>query len=165
MGLSYPGTEKLCTINVYLPTNNPSVNSHIEYAECLDILDNMISKFRCSHKLVLCGDFNGTLLSPRPYNKHDQLLKDFVKEHNLSFTHTEGHTFFHLSGNSSSQIDYVMSTDNKFLHRHHILNKDCENTSSHVAVSAILLSTVVTAAPVNKKPSKPIKKLLWQRVN
>ena len=53
IGIELSGTEKLCIINVYLPTNNPSVNSHIEYAECLDILDNMISKFRCSHKLVL----------------------------------------------------------------------------------------------------------------
>ena len=31
------GEPKLHIINVYLPTNNTSVNSHIEYAECLDV--------------------------------------------------------------------------------------------------------------------------------
>ena len=59
------GKDKLCIINVYLATNNSSVNSQLEYAECLDILDNMINKYRNRHRIVLCGDFNGTLLTAR----------------------------------------------------------------------------------------------------
>ena len=30
--------EKRCLINIYMPTNNSSVNSYLEYLECLDIL-------------------------------------------------------------------------------------------------------------------------------
>ena len=55
------GTGKSCFINVYLPTNNSAVNSHTDYAECLDILDNIITKYRLTHKIILCGDFNGRL--------------------------------------------------------------------------------------------------------
>ena len=55
IGIELLGTNKMCIINVYLPTNNASVNSYIEYGECLDILDNMISKFRNSHKVYCVG--------------------------------------------------------------------------------------------------------------
>ena len=110
IGIEISGNDKLCLINVYLPTNNNSVNSHVEYAKCLDMLDSMIIKYRNSHKIVLCGDFNGTLLTARPYNKHDQLLQNFIKEHELIFELTTNHTFFHHSGSSSSQIDYITSS-------------------------------------------------------
>ena len=102
------GNDKICIINVYLPTNNSSVNSHIDYAECLDVLDNIISKHRNSHKVTLCGDFNGTLLSARPYNKHDRLLRDFVREHELYYVHTDKYIFFHHAGTGRSQIDYII---------------------------------------------------------
>ena len=52
---------KLCIVNVYLPTNNSATESHHEYAECLDILHNIVSKYRQSHKFIIAGDFNGTL--------------------------------------------------------------------------------------------------------
>ena len=71
IGIELSGTDKICIINVYLPTNNPSLNSHIDYAKCLDVLDRMISKFRNSNKIISCGDLNGTLLRARQYNKHD----------------------------------------------------------------------------------------------
>ena len=36
--VKFSGIDHICIINVYLPTKNSSVNSHIDYAECLDIL-------------------------------------------------------------------------------------------------------------------------------
>ena len=92
------GEPKLCIINVYLPTNNTSVNSHIEYAECLDVLDNIITKYRNSHAVLLCGDMNGTLFAPRPYNKHDELIQNFIKEHSLNTLDSTQHTFFSSFG-------------------------------------------------------------------
>ena len=47
---------------------------------------------------------NGTLLAPRSYNKHDLLIQCFVKEQGLNTLESKQHTFFHHSGNSSSQI-------------------------------------------------------------
>ena len=70
--------QKYCFINTYMPTNKK--DSEFSYRECLDVLHDIISRFESSHKIVLCGDLNGTLMLTRN-NKHDIMLKDFVKEH------------------------------------------------------------------------------------
>ena len=85
---------------------------------------------------------NGTLLAPRPYNKHDQLLQDFVKEQELKNLESLQHTFFHHSGKSSSQIDYFLSTEIDVLSDLEISGNDAKNTSSHVKVSALLLDQI-----------------------
>ena len=59
---------KLCIIIVYLPTNK--LGSEYGYREWIQ-------------RIILCVDLNGSLLSSRN-NKHDIILKDFVKNHCLS---------------------------------------------------------------------------------
>ena len=129
------------------------MNSHVENAECLDISDNLICKYRNSHKIILCGYFNGALLSARPYNKHDQLLQNFVQEQELTFKLINDHTFFQStpnSGSSSSQIlDYTMSTDSQCINMYTVSGKDCENTSSHLEISA---AGVVPCGSHKKRP-------------
>ena len=166
IGIETSGKDKLCIINVYLPTNNSSVNSNVEYTECLHILDNMINKYRNSHKIVLCGDFNGTILTARPYNKHDQLLQNFIKEHELIFEHTTNHTFFHHSGSSSSQIDYITSSIRHYINKYIVSGTDCENTSSHVKISAHIPFQTGNATVTNQTKSiKSMKKLQWEKIN
>ena len=66
------------------------------------------------HPYLLCGDLNGTLL-PTRNNKHDVVLKDFVKEHSLStrsFDCVEP-TFFHFNG--------VVTTGGKHRNYHEIV--------------------------------------------
>lgn len=46
------GDENICITNVYLPTNNSSVNSHLKYTECLDTLRDILLKYRLSHKII-----------------------------------------------------------------------------------------------------------------
>ena len=104
---------KICLINVYLPTNKS--DSEYYYRECLDVLHDIIRRFESTHKILLCGDLNGTLL-PTRNNKHDVILKDFVKEHSLStgsFDCVEP-TFFHFNGVVTSQIDYILTSDPDF---------------------------------------------------
>ena len=92
----------ICLICVYLPTNNSSTHSYIEFGECLDILDNIINKYSRDYTIVLAGDLNATLLEPRTGNKHDTLLQQFVTEQNLQCPKYEAMTFFQHSGLGSS---------------------------------------------------------------
>ena len=69
---------KHCIICTYLPTHNPSVHSIGEYSDCLDILFNIIFKFSDTHKIVIAGDFNATLLASRSYNKQVEQFKKFI---------------------------------------------------------------------------------------
>ncbi|VDI13436.1 Hypothetical predicted protein [Mytilus galloprovincialis] len=64
-----------------MPTRE--TDSQYEYGVCLDIIHSIIEKYQSTHQVVVCGDLNGTLATSRN-NKHDQLLKQFVLEMNLS---------------------------------------------------------------------------------
>ena len=70
--------EKLCIINVYMPTLNLP-KSKTTYQEHLDLLYSILKKYKASHRVILCGDFNATLLPDRN-NPRDKMLKDFVRE-------------------------------------------------------------------------------------
>ena len=67
-----------------------------------------IIMYAVTHKVIVCGDFNGSLSDKRT-NPHDILLKNFVKDHNLyrHSDHGDSPTFIGHTG-SSSQIDYVL---------------------------------------------------------
>ena len=166
IAIEIQGQVKICLINVYMPTNNSSVNSHLEYTECLDILHNMISKFRQTHKMIVCGDFNGTLLDARPYNKHDYLLQAFVNCQGLKWIAKSEHTFFHHAGTSSSQIDYVLSSDLDLLQNYQIGGRDSENSSSHVKVACDLLVPPLDFSNIpQSKTVQSIRKLQWEKID
>ena len=136
------------------------------YSECLDALHDIILKYRLSHKVILCGDFNGTLLEARTYNKHDRLLKSFVNEKNLLFGDLKEHTFKHHSGQSSSQIDYIISTHQNVIQKYRIGGRDSENSSSHVKVSCYLTISVSDNSDLpRKQSSQSVRKLQWDRIN
>ena len=123
----------LYIVNVYLPTNKNA--SEYRYRECLDVLHDIIRRYEPTHKILLCGDLNGTLL-PTRNNKHDVILKDFVQDHFLStgFHFSGEPTFFHFNGVVTSQIDHILSNDSHLYISYSILQKDPRNVSSHVPV-------------------------------
>ena len=150
-----------------MPTNNSSTKSHLEYSECIDILHEIVVKYSLSHKVVICGDFNGTLLEPRPYNRHDRLLQTFMKDHNISHSTSDMNTFFHHSGAGSSQIDNITSSEKNLIHSYRIGSKEPENTSSHVIVHGYLSTPQPEGGPVKIKSLQKVlenfigPRLMW----
>ena len=63
MAIQLDAEIKICIINVYLPTNKS--DSEYKYRECLDVLHDIIRRYELTHKILLCGDLNGTLLPNR----------------------------------------------------------------------------------------------------
>ena len=157
--------HNICIVCVYMPVNN-SGNSHTEYMECLDILSTMLSKYSCTHKIILAGDFNGTLLKPRNYNKHDKLLQAFIRENKLHSNIIQQPTFYHHSGKSTSQIDYIIHNVQKdFLFEYKIGTRTDSNTSSHVPVSAKF--AINTRMESNKTVQNKIRKQkpIWEKID
>jgi len=142
-----------------MPTNNPSVNSSIEYAECLDIIQHMVMTYKETHEIIIIGDLNGTLNTPRNYNRHDVLLQSFVHELGIHVEHSEKQTFFHHSGASTSQIDYILSLNDKTLNDYRVNDQSAENLSSHVPVSATLNTNIVSNKKTWEKYLKEYKKM------
>ena len=64
---------------------------------------------RIADRLIVCGDFNATLL-PERNNPHDIMFKKFVQENDLVNTVlVPSHTFFSHTGKASSQLDYIFT--------------------------------------------------------
>ena len=110
--------QKFCFINAYMPTNK--TDSEYNYCECLDVLHDIIYRFESTHKIVFCGDLNGTLM-PTRNNKHNIMLKDFVKDHALAIDNFKSlePTFYHFNGTVTSQIDYILSNNDKIIQCYH----------------------------------------------
>ncbi|CAC5367580.1 unnamed protein product [Mytilus coruscus] len=119
-----------------MPTNN-SGDSYLEYTECHDVISSILSTYSATHRIIIAGDFNGTLKPPRNYNKHDRLLQAFVQEMNIKQCCTDKSTFFHHSRLSCSQIDYILDNNaSTFISNYKTHDRCSTNTSSHVPVSA-----------------------------
>ncbi|CAC5409957.1 unnamed protein product [Mytilus coruscus] len=156
IGIVINSNPKICVICcVYLPTNNTSVHLIVDYNECLDILDHIINKYSATYKIVIAGDFNGTLLDPRVSNKHDVSIQAFVRDHKLLVPLSKKPTFIHHSGASSSQIDYIFSTHEDVILDYFIPEKHATNLSSHNIVTAVVDTNI--ASKLKNKVISPLK--------
>ena len=75
-GIEIKSPMNICLICVYMPTNN-SGDSYLEYMECLDIVNSLLSTYSATHRIIIAGDFN------RAYNKHNKLLQAFFSRNEI----------------------------------------------------------------------------------
>ncbi|MES9881858.1 MAG: reverse transcriptase family protein [Sedimenticola sp.] len=156
----------ICIINTYMPTLNLPT-SRCTYMEHLDILHDIISRFSQSHKIILCGDLNGTLLPSRA-NAHDILLRDFVQEHHLINKNSQGtKQTYYGHGGGHSQIDYILTTEESVLNNTMIADQHPTHLSTHVYVSSTLVARIkdLTVRPVKQTSSKPIQRYVWDKID
>ncbi|XP_071145324.1 uncharacterized protein [Mytilus edulis] len=164
IGILIKSDPKICLICVYLPTNNASVNSVVEYGECLDILDFIINNYSDTHRIVIAGDLNGTLLKPRAGNKHDVCIHSFVRDHKLIVSAATKHTFMQHSGAGSSQIGYILSSHKDLIQDYIIHEKHATNLSSHTIVSAVINISFASIQRPSQQ-SSAIWKYQWEKMD
>jgi len=144
-----------------------ATGSDIKFREHLDIISFIMEKY--AHLTpILCGDLNATLKKSRN-NNHDKMLKDFIHEMNLVNTtpETDQDTFFHHSGKSSSQIDYILTTDKEIFDSSSMQKQDPINLSTHVPVVGYFHEQLKTGMSKIQKSSKSTAKykIEWDRGN
>lgn len=164
-GIEIKTPRNICIICVYMPTNN-SGDSYLEYTECLDIISSYLSLYSATHRIIIAGYLNGTLLQPRSYNKHDKLLQAFVQELKLKHIQSDKPSFYHHSGISSSQIDYIIyNAENDFIYDYKVHEKCPINTSSHVPVTAKIRIKFNPGSQISKANSVRRYKLQWDKLD
>ena len=119
----------------------------------------MVMTYKETHEIIIIGDLNVTISTTRKYNKHDVLLQSFVHELGIHVKYSEKQTFFHHSGASTSQIDYMLSLNDKTLKDYRVHDQSAENVSSHLPVSATSNTNIVSKKKHGKNSSKSIKKM------
>ena len=89
-----------CHANVYLPSRG-STDDGMRFAECLDMLLEIVVKYRGSHIVVIGGDFNDSLHRGSRLRR-DRIFAEFVAERRLNSDVTSPirDTFFHVSNES-----------------------------------------------------------------
>jgi endonuclease/exonuclease/phosphatase family metal-dependent hydrolase len=110
----------------------------------------MVMTYKETHGIII-GDLNVTLSTTRNYNRHDVLLQSFVHELGIHVKHSENQTFFHHSGASTSQIDYMLSLNDKTLKDYRVHDQSAANVSNRVPVSATLNTNIVSKKKTWKK--------------
>ena len=150
-----------------------------DYDESLDILREIISKYRDTHAILLLGDFNASL-TRNPENQQDRKLREFLKENDMHIQanlHSQDTpTFFHHNGKDNAQIDYIFHIQSYFnlnitnieptkIHPMHPLN-----TSDHTTISSKILlneNMSTTATPqqnkMNTETEKTFQKPRWAK--
>lgn len=153
--------SKVIVINVYMPTLE--TNSYRQYQECLDIISSIMSAHDQTD-FIICGDFNASLVEHRN-NRHDKLLKGFVINHQLkhSMPSLSIPTFIQHSGNGSSQIDYILSTNSALIGQTNIDRNDFSNTSAHTSIRAALnlVLSPINCQSKNSSNQQKLDKVLW----
>ena len=89
----------------------------------------------------------------------------FVHELGIHVEHSEKQTFFHHSGASTSQIDFILSLNDKTLKDYRVHDQSAKNLSSHVPVSATLNTNIESKTKPGKNTSKSIKKCNWKKAD
>lgn len=153
----------LCIINTYMPTFGSSSSEY--YAEHLDILHNIIDNYLATHKIIVCGDFNGSLVGTRT-NSQDKLLKQFVQEHDLKVGPMvkEKCTFYGYGG-SSSQIDYILSPDEYLVYQTEVMDRSAIDLSTHVQIKTTIVICTENDNNTGRTQPTSIRKYHWDRAD
>ncbi|CAF4195750.1 unnamed protein product [Rotaria magnacalcarata] len=115
-------SNEILLLNVYLPFDNKSVESLVQFEIALSVIDTLIGEANNS-SIILMGDFNADLNKGR----FGKLLKSFVIERNLQFADLglplDSFTYLSPGHDTTSWIDHIISSEDM---RHKISNLNIE---------------------------------------
>jgi hypothetical protein len=133
----YP--RDLCLINVYMPCRGS--HTELEFAGTLDTLHELLEKYGASHRMVIMGDFNASLLDHR--GPRDSKFEHWCSAHGISLPpdYPLDATHQHHRGKGESTIDYILAVEDDTVSSVRVITDCPKNTSSHQPVSAQLKIT------------------------
>ena len=154
-----------CLVNVYLPAQGVAENETL-FAECLDELHEIFIKYSPTHTIVFGGDFNASL-HRGDHLRRDVLVQEFVIEHGLQPDpcYPTRDIFFHLSSDSSSQIDYFLVVPSGMRLQSTVTIPEIHhlNLSNHTNLE-IRINTVAPRGQASSEKSSKSKCVLHSRI-
>ncbi|VDI04539.1 Hypothetical predicted protein [Mytilus galloprovincialis] len=156
--------KPLLIIGVYMPCRG-GIDADRDYREITDELSEIILKYKSSCDIVIAGDTNASTARDKP-NSRDKLFLDFIKEHNFYTPNGLGqeNTYFHPSGMSSTQIDYILESTPGLVTNFKVLQRHPLNTSQHDPVAGCInvdLDTYNSEPIISNLPPR----VKWEKIN
>lgn len=152
--LEIEAIPSICIISAYLPCRGNT--SRERFTEVLQEVEELLHKYSSNHAVFICGDLNSSL-TRQPPNDRDSALREFVSKHNLLTQQHGEPTFFHASGDTSAELDYILKNDLaaeisqpvKCMGQHH------NNVSDHVPLFTEIEVKFRTGAPTIRTHPRP----------
>ena len=133
------------------------------FSECLDQLNEIVSKYGNTHDVVLGGDFNEEISQGSP--RRSTLLSEFLSDHCLTTTKTEK-TFLHPNGIDSTTIDYIFYPESIADVISPVRRMDLlENNSDHYPVSCTIRRGLDRAISKSNKSIAISQKVNWKKID
>ena len=163
--------KPLIIIGVYLPCRG-APGSDSQYRAALDTLAELLYKYSPTSNVLIIGDLNASLQREQPTTR-DKMLIEFMRTHSLRVAADTEQlpTYYHPSGKSATQIDYILQNGVDQVKNHKVLERQSLNTSQH---DPITCCTIVTTPIIIHRPSKinPIRHNLqkpraprWEKID
>jgi endonuclease/exonuclease/phosphatase family metal-dependent hydrolase len=160
ISIAQPHSKDIVIISAYLPCRG-NRGAEEDFAENLDAIFEVISKFRPTHEIVICGDFNANLAIQR--NSRDSHALTFIDVNKLYLPVIPNKpTFYHHNDVDTNILDYIVATDPGFVGQYMVHDRDSSCTSSHVPVT-VRLPLLIISRPMPRSEGKPIRKQVWEK--
>ncbi len=136
-----------------------------EYDVTLAGLDEIISRYRATHRLIIAGDFNASIKTDNP-DSRDKKLRSFTENHKLQMSdgHPDIPTYLRPDDSECSHLDYIFVTGN-------ITTKNTDvklmvtNTSDHRPVHTELLEANLTLMELKHSTHFQKKTKGWDKID
>ena len=124
------GEQPTIVVSVYMPAKGSKARDE-EFEITLAGLEEVISRYKQSHQLIIAGDFNASLKTKSP-DARDQKFSKFVVNNLLSISadHPDTPTYLKPDGTECSSLDYILVTEEAST-RNTQVKLTATNTSDH----------------------------------
>ncbi len=163
--------QPVIVISVYMPAKGSKQRDE-EFEVTLAGLEEIISRYKHTHQLIIAGDFNASLKTDRP-DARDQKFSAFLLNHCLRISdgHPDTPTYLKPDGTECSSIDYVLVTADVTI-RSTKVKVMATNTSDHRPVLTKYVPPPgqevikdISKATQESKEMAPRKLKGWKKVN
>jgi len=142
-----------------------ATNADKDFLESLDVISEIIDKYGHTCDVILTGDMNASLTRQTP-NSRDSLFLNFIKDHHILIPSCmdETNTYYHPSGSSQTQIDYVLESKIGLICNYKTLKRHPLNTSQHDPVGIDLWIELDSIAGDTNAPTVQ-PRVNWDKIN
>ena len=160
------GEKPILLISAYMPCRGLTNNVE-DYSDCLDQLREIITKYSCSHSIILGGDMNEDM-ELRDQSVRGQLLKNCVEDFSLKTSHTS-HTYCNPDGVLITTLDYIFYSEDiaQNVTEHKSLVDLQTNVSDHIPILCQFKYDLdkVAAADKDNNNIRPSVNIRWNKLD
>ena len=158
--VTLPGNSPICLINCYLPSGTSSCAVEL-FFEDIDILHELLAKYKVTHLTILLGDINAD--HHNRDGKKERKLRELISEHGLKeLCHdiSKESTYVNQHLGHASHIDHIMVTSDNTRKwtPASLITEDDVRLACHLSTHRPMYTTLTLNASIQMSATKNVAK-------